>query len=74
MDETLKALLSSSSFNTFDENPDFNVADALLWIAISLHKIADAINRGNDLREKELKHTRKSHIIKIDGHRDGHSA
>ena len=48
MGETLKGLLSSSSFNTFDENPDFNIADALLWIAIGLHKIADGINRGND--------------------------
>lgn len=54
MDKTLKKLLSSSSFNSFSENPDFNVADALLWIAVGLHKIACALDRANEMKEKEL--------------------
>lgn len=52
MKDAIKAAFTSNSFNTFDEDPDFNVADALLWIAIGLHKVAEALNKANELAGK----------------------
>jgi hypothetical protein len=47
--EGIEKLLVSETTDSIGENVKFNTADALLWIARALNRIADKMSEANDI-------------------------